>query len=127
MAVTELTLSISLGMVGMILSLFVGTLGGKNFKLYFPSIAIFGAIIPIILALAYNEFSPLITLLDFPRSSVYITWPPTVGFVASWAGGLLGLKAGGIWHRDDDRSCFQCLLVPISLLILGSFIVLFLP
>jgi hypothetical protein len=107
--------------------LIVGTFGGKNFKLYFPSIAIFGAVIPIILALAYNEFSPLITLMDWPATNHYVPWPPTVGFVTSWVGGLLGLKAGGYWRRDDDRSCFQCLLVPITLLILGSFIVLFLP
>ena len=127
MAVTELTLSISLGMVGMILSLIVGTIGGKSYRMLFPSLAIFGAIIPIILALAYGEFSPLITVMDWPATNHYVPWPPTVGFVASWAGGVLGLKAGGIWHRDDDRSCFQCLLVPISLLILGSFIVLFLP
>ena len=54
MAVTELTLSISLGMVGMILSLIVGTIGGKSYRMLFPSLAIFGAIIPIILALAVN-------------------------------------------------------------------------
>ena len=44
MAVTELTLALSLGMVGMILSLVVGTIGGKSYRMLFPSIALFGAV-----------------------------------------------------------------------------------
>jgi hypothetical protein len=126
MAVTQITLALSLGMVGMILSLMVGTFGGKSYKMFFPSLAIFGAVIPIILALAYIEFSPLITLLDWPNIAFYDPGPLAVGFVTSWVGGLLGIKAGGYWNRDDDRSCFQCLLVPVSLLLIGSLAVLFL-
>ncbi len=123
MAVTELSLALSLGMIS---SVVVGTWGRKNYEMLFPSLVIFGAVIPIILTIVYGYLSPFITLMDWP-SSHYTFIPPIVGFIASWAGGYFGLKAGYYWERDADRSCFQCLLIPISLLLIGFVIVLFLP
>ncbi|MHA1638488.1 MAG: hypothetical protein ACTSUO_01620 [Candidatus Thorarchaeota archaeon] len=126
MAVTEVSLAFSLGMIGMISSVVVGTWGGKEQETLFPSLMIFGAVIPILLAIIYGSLSSFITLMDWP-SSPYTFIPPIVGFIASWVGGFFGLKAGHYWEHDGDKSCFQCLLLPAGLLLIGSFIVLFLP
>lgn len=126
MVVTEVTLALSLAMIGMLLSLVAGTWGGKTYRMLLPSIAIFGAVIPICLALVYTGLSPFIIIMDWAGRPI-VPWPPITGFVSSWAGGFFGLKAGGIWERDEDKSCFQCLLLPISLLVVGSVLVLFLP
>lgn len=126
MAVTEFSLAISLGMIGMISSVVVGTWGGKGQKALIPSLIIFGAVIPIILAIVYGNLSSFVTIMDWP-SSHYAFVPHIVAFIGSWVGGCFGLKAGQYWVLDGDRSCFQCLLVPTGLLLIGSVIVLFLP
>ena len=126
MAVTEVSLALSLGMIGMISSVVVGTWGGKEQETLFPSLIIFGAVIPIILAIVYGNLSSFITLMDWPSSS-YALIPHITAFIGSWVGGFFGLKAGHYWESDGDRSCFQCLLVPTGLLLIGSVIVLFLP
>jgi hypothetical protein len=85
---------------------------------------IFGLVIPIIISLIFGSLRPLVAIYDWPAMS-YRVPPESAIFTGCIVGGFLGFKAGGIWHNDNDRSCLQCLLVPISLLTLGSLAVLF--
>ena len=124
MAVTELTLSTALALVGLLLSLFVGTLGGKNDRMIIPSIAIFGVVVPLIFSFLYGLWSPFIIIFDWPT---VLLVPQMTIFAGTIVGGFLGLKAGMIWYDDNDRSCLQCQLVPITLLVLASLIILLLP
>ncbi len=123
MAVTEFTLSIALSLLGLFISFFVGTWGGKTDRLMFPSLVVFGLVIPIIISVLYGYLNPLIIIFDWPT---HIVVPQMAVFAGCITGGFLGLKAGRIWQEDNDRSCLQCQLIPITLLLLISMFVLFL-
>ncbi|MFW9920767.1 MAG: hypothetical protein ACFFED_14275 [Candidatus Thorarchaeota archaeon] len=123
MAFTELTLSITLAMISLFISLFVGTWGGKEERALLPSLLLFVLIIPIVFSFVYGFLTPIITLFDWPSS--WFATPQMAIFAGSFIGGFLGLKAGMIWTDDNDRSCIQCLLVPISLVLVASLVILF--
>jgi len=124
MALTILTLAIVFSMCGLFISLFVGTFGGKADSFTLPSLVIFSIVIPLILSIIFSFFLPLVTLFDWPAMAIPLP-PQSAIFLGCIVGGLLGMKAGSVWYEENDRSCLQCLLVPISLLTLGSLVVLF--
>lgn len=124
MAFTFVTLVVVFSMTGLFLSLLVGSLGGKAENLMVVSLIIFGIAIPLILSIFFGFLIPFVSLDDWPMLS-YPMPPQSAIFIGCWVGGFLGMKAGRIWNVDNDRSCFQCLLVPISLITIGSLLVLF--
>ncbi|MFW9906993.1 MAG: hypothetical protein ACFFEF_00335 [Candidatus Thorarchaeota archaeon] len=126
MPVTEITLGVLLTFIGMIISLIIGSLGGKEYRWLVPSVLLFGIGIPLLMFSTYLSFSSHVVAIDWPRSAFW-SEPYLASAIGCWAGGFLGIKAGSIWSRDDDRSCLQCSLVPVFLLLLGSIILLAMP
>jgi hypothetical protein len=129
MAVTYFSLLIAVSMITLVVSLFMGTLGGKNSQLLVPSLVSFLVVVPIIFGIIFWVASAPYAVVGifYDWISSYPISPISAIFVGSTTGGFLGIKAGTIWLEDNDRSCMQCMLVPISLLVLASLVVLLLP
>ena len=123
MAVTQFTLMLSVVFIAIILSVVVGTWGGKNDNMVAPSLVVFGLVIPFCFSFVYIALSSFITTTHW-LVSIFDFWPETVVFAGSWVGGYLGLRAGDTWHRDNDQSSFQCLLLYICVVAVGTLIAL---
>ena len=125
MAVTILTLTFTLTMVGILLSFLVGAVGGKNDTFLLPSVILFFVVLPLILTFLSLFLYPLTTVNDWPNFGWNIN-PQTVFFVGCIGSGFLGMKAGSILRAHNDKSLIQCTLMPISLLTIVSILLLFL-
>jgi hypothetical protein len=127
MTVTITSVGLAVTMVGVLIALFTGAYGGRNYgSRLLVSIVVFGVIVPIVLSFLYGFLIIDVTIYDWPHG--FYDFPPQMAVLTGcWVGGCLGIKAGNIWQSDSDRSCLQCLLVPISLLVIGAIIVVLLP
>lgn len=124
MAVTLLTVTIVLSLIGLIITLLLGSLGGRKLNYIVPILVVCWIIAPIALSVVLLSMTPFITVDDFPYG-FYLGWEGVI-LAGCVIGSLFGLKAGQIWADDNDLSCLKCLLVPISLLTLASLAVLLL-
>ncbi len=124
MAFAATTLGITLALVSMILSLLIGSISGRDARRLIPVFIFAWIVIPLSLSFLFYNLGDLIVLYDWPEGSLSFG-PETAIFAGSIVGGLLGIKAGTIWSEDRDRSCLQCTLLPIVLLLVVSLIVLF--
>ncbi len=126
MVLSEVVLAVLFSLSGMILAILLGSLGTKYVGRLTPiSIVVFGVLLPIMFSFLFLQLMQYVTILDWPRGGgrfVAIS-PLTAIFVAAWFGGFLGLYAGKIWGEENDKSCLQCVLLPISLVLVGILIV----
>ncbi len=121
MAVTQIVVIISVASIAMILSLVVGTWGGKNDNMRAPAIVVFGLVIPICFSLVYIALSSFIISMGW-MDGFFVPLQELAVFAISWIGGYIGLRVGDIWHREDDPSCFKSMLIYFCLVIVGSLV-----
>ena len=130
MALTQITIALTLALSGVVLSILIGAIGmRKAGNATIISIIVFGAIIPTAMYLIYLNLEIYATVLDWPINlgSFSSLWSPlTAILLGSWLGGFLGMISGKYW-AEDDRSCLQCLLGPFIILIIVSLAILALP
>jgi len=123
---TEVVLALLISFLGMLFAVLVGSLGNRSpGKITLLSILMFGVVLPVVLSFLFIQLMQYVTVLDWPTGGGrYIAIsPPIAIFMASWLGGFLGLYAGKLWGEGNDKSCLQCILMPLSLVLLGILIV----
>ncbi len=130
MALTQITIALTLALSGVVLSILIGAIGmRKAGNATIISIIVFGVFVPIAMYLIYLNLEIYATVLDWPINlgSFSSLWSPlTAILLGSWLGGFLGMISGKYW-AEDDRSCLQCLLGPFIILIIVSLAILALP
>jgi len=127
---SEVILAVLLSLSGMIVAILIGTLGNKYIgRLTLISIVLFGVLLPIVFSLLFLQLMQYVTILDWPYGAgrFVVISPYTPIIVAAWIGGFLGLYAGKIWDEANDKSCLQCILVPISVVFAGILILALFP
>ncbi|TFF95674.1 hypothetical protein EU546_02835 [Candidatus Thorarchaeota archaeon] len=131
MPLTQVLLTWFLVFVGLILSILSTAYGEKRYP---QSIGV-SVIIPLILVpasmlLLYSLILPHVTAMDWWWVGTFRGWvvnPFIVIVVITWPGWLMGHFAGKYWVEDNDRSCLQCMLGPIFLLLLASVALILVP
>lgn len=126
MVFTETVLAVLIAVLGMLFAVLIGSIGNKSpGKITTASILSFGIFLPLVLSFLFMQFIQYVTILDWPYGGgrFAVISPPIAIFVASWVGGFLGLYAGKIWGEGDDKSCLQCILMPLSLILLGILVI----
>ncbi|MFW9920769.1 MAG: hypothetical protein ACFFED_14285 [Candidatus Thorarchaeota archaeon] len=124
MAFAWTTIGISLALVGMLFSVFIGTYGVRKSINLLIVLAISGFVVPLLPTILLWNLTPFVVIFDWPSGAIFLG-PDAAIFGGSFLGSSLGFKAGVIWADDIDRSCFQCTLVPIFPLLITSAVFLF--
>ena len=131
MPITQTILAFFLGMVGMITSLIIASIGRKRIdKLskYFLLSAF--VIVPIVYSLLYNMLLVHVVIMDWMSGAgryAYMVTPTVLVFSGCLLGAFLGLRAGHIWDEQRTKSCLNCLLMPMLIITALSLLLLILP
>ncbi len=130
MALTQITIALTLMFSAAFVSILIGAIGmRKAGDATIISIIVFGAFVPMAMYLIYLNLEIYATVLDWPvdSGSFLGLWRPLNAIlIASWIGGFLGMISGKYW-AEDDRSCLQCLMGPFFILVIVSLAILALP
>ena len=132
MAITEVTLTVFLVMLGMTIAMLVNAVAGRKLGIMaYAGIIVSFVALPILMFYLLVVLDPLIVLRDWISGGAgrYAAFNSPVMFTTAGCllGGCLGIAAGNSWVSEGNASCLRCLLVPIGLLLVTSTIFLLLP
>ncbi|TFF95678.1 hypothetical protein EU546_02855 [Candidatus Thorarchaeota archaeon] len=132
MPLTETLLVSALLVSALALSIFLSAYGEYREE-NFMAVSVIGAlvVVPVLLIAAYNLLLPFVTVMDWWTFRSYrlveVGQPDELIVVTTWPGWLIGRFAGKYWKQDADRSCLQCALGPIVVLLLATIVLILIP
>lgn len=94
MAVTLLTVTIVLSLIGLIITLLLGALGGRKLNRIVPILVVCWIITPIVIFAVLISMTPFITVNDFLYG--FLVGPDGVILAGCVIGSFFGYKAGQI-------------------------------
>ena len=132
MALTETLLVSALLLSALALSILLSAYGEYREE-HFIAISVIGAlvVVPVLMIAVYNLLLPYVTAMDWWTFRSYrlveVGQPDELIIVMTWPGWLIGRFAGKYWKQDADRSCLQCALGPIVLILLAVIVLAPIP
>lgn len=110
-------------MIGLVSGIVVGLLGGRNFSKYIiPTAIIIMIVLPVVIYYFLGQVQNTYELVNDWGGSGAFGWgsPLMLPIIGIIFGGFLGGYSGFHWSEYGERSCFACLLVPVSVVFILS-------
>ena len=125
MGATIFTITAFISMLALIVAILVGHYSGRDQnKGILEALIVCATVIPLgiwILSIPLYNLS----LDDWPTGGFFLV-PQAIIWIASFFGGLIGIKSGEIWSQGEP-SCIRCLLSLVTVFVLLSLVIVLIP